>query len=187
MNYFKKIIIALAAIVALTTAVGVYSRPAGSDISLTAEDDYETDDKPSASRYGVKNTSEITSESMDEKYPIDVPDPSGVNSGIEFDPTTGLYFFRTKVGDEDLVTPFSMTEDEYMDYSTKQSMRDYWRDRISEETNREKSKKFSLSDIHFGLGKAEKVFGPGGVQLKMQGCCSDSKSTEYRTRHCPKD
>lgn len=169
MNYFKKIIIALAAIVALTTAVGVYSRPAGSDISLTAEDDYETDDKPSASRYGVKNTSEITSESMDEKYPIDVPDPSGVSSGIEFDPTTGLYFFRTKVGDEDLVTPFSMTEDEYMDYSTKQSMRDYWRDRISEETNREKSKKFSLSDIHFGLGKAEKVFGPGGVQLKMQG------------------
>ena len=72
MNYFRKIIIALAAIVALTTAVGVYSRPAVSDISLTSDDDNDSDE--SKARYGVKNTTEIKTESMDEKFPVDVPE-----------------------------------------------------------------------------------------------------------------
>ena len=88
---------------------------------------------------------------------------------VEYDPQTGLYFFRSKLGDDDVVTPLSMSQDEYMTWSEKEAMRNYWKERNRQEAENEKNKKISLNDIQFGLGKADKIFGPGGVRLKLQG------------------
>lgn len=85
---------------------------------------------------------------------------------VEYDPQTGLYFFRSKLGDDDVVTPLSMSQDEYMTWSEKEAMRNYWKERNRQEAENEKNKKISLNDIQFGLGKADKIFGPGGVRLK---------------------
>ncbi|MBQ1716377.1 MAG: hypothetical protein II025_00595, partial [Ruminococcus sp.] len=47
-------------------------------------------------------------------------------------------------------------------------MHRYWQQKIGEvEHNNEK--KFDITDMKFNIGPADKVFGPGGVQLKMQG------------------
>ena len=126
----------------------------------------EADDKL---RDPISNGQRETYEDIGDSGAVELATPSAVNSGVEYDPQTGLYFFRTRVGDEDIVTPFSMSESEYMNHAQRESMRAYYQDRIASETAEERNRKFSLSDIQFGIGKADKVFGPGGVQVKMQG------------------
>jgi cell surface protein SprA len=138
-------------------------------IVVSEDEDRPQETKKKQSRFGVKNAGMESFEDLGEKHPADLEDPEVVKSGVEYDPLTGLYFYRTRVGDQDVVTPFSMTESEYLDHSMKESLRHYWNQRVAEETETQKKKKFSLTDIQFGLGKAERVFGPGGVQLKMQG------------------
>jgi len=120
-------------------------------------------------RYPISSGQKETYEDIGDSGAVELATPSAVNSGVEYDPRTGLYFFRTRVGDEDIVTPFSMSESEYMNHAQRESMRAYYQDRIASETAEERNRKFSLSDIQFGIGKADKVFGPGGVQVKMQG------------------
>ena len=99
---------------------------------------------------------------------LDLRDPANVTTSVEYNPTTGCYTIRTKMGDTDITTPYLLTQDEYNKYAERQLMRKYWQQKIGEvEHNNEK--KFDITDMKFDIGPADKVFGPGGVQLKMQG------------------
>ena len=87
---------------------------------------------------------------------------------MEYDPVSGTYVFHTRMGDTDITTPYMMTADEYNRFSERQIMHNYWQQKIGEvEHNNEK--KFDITDMKFNIGPADKIFGPGGVQLKMQG------------------
>ena len=48
-------------------------------------------------------------------------------------------------------------------------MQKYWRQKNQEAFENEGKNKFDFTDMHFDLGPAEKIFGPGGVQIKTQG------------------
>lgn len=99
---------------------------------------------------------------------MDLQEPGNVKTEVEYQPQTGYYIIHTKIGDVDIATPYLMTESEYRDYSARQAMAQYWQEKISTvEHNNER--KFDITDMKFNIGPADKVFGPGGVQLKMQG------------------
>lgn len=99
---------------------------------------------------------------------LDLRDPANVQTEVEYQPNTGYYVIHTKIGDVDIATPYLMTPQEYASYSEQQAMHQYWQQKIGEvEHNNEK--KFDITDMKFNIGPADKVFGPGGVQLKMQG------------------
>ena len=99
---------------------------------------------------------------------LDLEDPGNISTTMEYDPLTGGYVMHTRIGDTDITTPYMLTQDEYNAYSERQMMHKYWQQKISEvEHNNEK--KFDITDMKFNIGPADKVFGPGGVQLKMQG------------------
>ena len=68
-----------------------------------------------------------------------------------------------------LSAPLLMTAEEYKDWTLKQSMQRYFRDRNAELFESKGKSKFDFTDMHFDLGPAEKIFGPGGVQIKTQG------------------
>lgn len=68
-----------------------------------------------------------------------------------------------------LNAPLLMTPEEYQTWSLKQSMSAYWRTKNKEAFESEGKSKFDFTDMHFNLGPAEKIFGPGGVQIKTQG------------------
>ncbi len=99
---------------------------------------------------------------------VDLKDPENMKTDVEYDGENDTYIVRTKVGDEEFGTPFVFTSDEYKEYSLKQSMRDYWRDRNGIETSG-KHKGFSLTDIQVDIGRGDEIFGPGGIQVKTQG------------------
>ena len=92
---------------------------------------------------------------------------SNVSTEVDYDPGTGKYYFRSRVGDENIGTPFYLNRDEFDDYNSIQSLNAYYLDKNREE--RERKNEFSLTDMQFDIGAADRVFGPGGVQLKLQG------------------
>ena len=101
--------------------------------------------------------------------PIDLRQPSNIKTDVEFDPETGCYIVRTKLGDYDIATPFMLSEAQYNDLEFRKSMQKYYQKRNSELFEQKQKEPFNILDMNFALGPLEKVFGPGGVQLKTQG------------------
>ncbi len=130
------------------------------------EPDYDVpaDTLPS---YTVKPAQQQTYDDLRQQYPMDIQ-PSNVQTSVEYDPNTGNYIFHTKVGDMDIATPFVMSDGEYKEYTQRSAMSNYFRAKNAEAQSNFEDK-FNLADMKFSLGPAEKVFGPGGVQLKTQG------------------
>ncbi len=130
------------------------------------EPDYDVpaDTLPS---YTVKPAQQQTYDDLTQQYPMDLQ-PSNVQTSVEYDPNTGNYIFHTKVGDMDIATPFVMSDSEYKEYTQRSAMSNYFRAKNAEAQSNFEDK-FNLADMKFSLGPAEKVFGPGGVQLKTQG------------------
>ena len=113
---------------------------------------------------GAQNYGELTQPTSS----LDLRDPDNITTTVEYQPESGTYIIRTKIGDTDITTPYMLTQDEYNRYAEQQMMHRYWQQKIGEvEHNNEK--KFDITDMKFNIGPADKVFGPGGVQLKMQG------------------
>ena len=99
----------------------------------------------------------------------DLATPSNIKTSAEYDPTTGYYIIRTQVGDFDIATPFMLTPTEYNNWQLRQSLQQYYKERNLALVQDKEKKPFNIFDINFALGPLEKIFGPGGVQLKTQG------------------
>ena len=119
-------------------------------------------------RFPIKKFTQNTYEDLGTKLPMDAPKPSNVKSVVEYDTKTGNYVLRTFVGDNEIATPFLMTEQEYKNFSAKKELQDYWKEKNSK-VIKSNEDKFSVSDMKFNIGPADKLFGPGGVQIKTQG------------------
>ena len=127
-------------------------------------------DAPAASdslRYPITKNYAETHDDLDDVSPMDLPTPENLETNIQYDPVTGKYYFETTLGEESLGVPFYLSSDEYLQYTAQQSMQNYYLQRSREE--KERKNQFSLTDMKFDIGQADRVFGPGGVQIKLQG------------------
>ena len=96
--------------------------------------------------------------------------PDNLKQEAELDSLTGNYRVGTKLGSGGyLNTPILMTPDEYQQWTLRQSMGAYYRQKNREAFESSGKKKFDFTDMHFNLGPADKIFGPGGVSIKTQG------------------
>lgn len=102
-------------------------------------------------------------------YPADLRNPDNLSTQAEYDPETGLYVIRTRVGTMDIVTPFTLTPAQYQLWQNDISMRKRWRE-LDKQTAEGKNKEpFNVLDMNFALGPLDRIFGPGGVRLRTQG------------------
>jgi len=124
--------------------------------------------KKNTPKFPIKKYKQDTYEDLTKKYPMDAPKPDNLKSVVEYDSKTGNYVLRTYVGNTEIATPFLMTEQEYRNFSAKKDMQSYWKEKNSKASLNNEDK-FSISDMKFNIGPADKVFGPGGVQIKTQG------------------
>ena len=113
---------------------------------------------------GAQNYGELTRPTSS----MDLQDPDNITTSVEYQPESGTYIIRTRIGDLDITTPYMLTQEEYNQYAERQIMHRYWQSKIGEVDHNNK-KRFDITDMKFNIGPADKVFGPGGVQLKMQG------------------
>ncbi len=106
---------------------------------------------------------------MSDEIAYDLSTPSNIKTEAEFDPVTGCYVVRTKIGDTELTTPFLLSPEQYNNWQLRRDMQEYYRLRNLEAVTEKEKQPFNIFDMNFALGPLEKIFGPGGVQLKTQG------------------
>ena len=82
--------------------------------------------KTVTTRFPIKKFTQNTYDELNAKYPLDAPKPSNVKSVVQYDVKTGNYVLRTFVGENEIATPFLMTEQEYKNFSAKKEMQSYW-------------------------------------------------------------
>ena len=136
-------------------------------------------------RYSVKKTVAEHNENDLKQGTVDLRDPENIEQTTEYDEKTGHYVIGSKMGDSYLNAPVLMTPEEYTTWSMKQSMNAYYRNKNSEEFEKAGKEKFDFTDMKFDLGPAEKIFGPGGVQIKTQGTAELKFGGKYKNTENP--
>jgi len=120
--------------------------------------------------YPVKKTQITTYEDLIKKAPVDLKDPSNVTTEIEYDLQNNVYLFKTKIDNDEWITPFTLNPEQYSDYTLKKSMSDYFKAKNDEAFIKGEDKTgFSLRNVNVNLNALDRIFGPGGVQVQTQG------------------
>ena len=133
-----------------------------------AVDDDVIPDSLLHARWRIQRTTPIVTADLDSSA-LDLRLPDNIRQQAVYDDSLGLYFIGSKIGDSYLNAPILMTPEEYMHWTEKRQRERFFRDKNTTAYNEQGKEKFSFSDMHFDLGPAEKIFGPGGVRIKTQG------------------
>ena len=101
--------------------------------------------------------------------PVDLRNPENLQTGGTYDEQTGGFYWGTKLGDEYVEAPFSLSWNEYQNLMMRRSMAAYYRNKNAQEFKEKGKDRFDFTDMQFDLGPMNKIFGPGGVRIKTQG------------------
>ena len=119
-------------------------------------------------RWKIQRITPVTEDDLD-TYPADLSFPENIKQEVVYDDSLDRYYIGSKMGDSYLSTPIVMTPGEYRKWSEKKELDRFFRQKNDTLVKEDGKDKFSFSDMHFDLGPAEKIFGPGGVRIKTQG------------------
>ena len=99
--------------------------------------------------------------------PMFLKPPSNVKSEIEYDPETGMYILKHKMGDLDYRPPTYMSLEEYRDYDLKNSVKDYWEERAKSSGGA--GKDGIIPSLYIGGKVFDKVFGGHTIDIRPSG------------------
>lgn len=119
-------------------------------------------------RWRIQKTAPILTSDLDSSA-TDLRMPDNIRQAAEYVDSINMYVVGSKIGDSYLNAPVLMTPEEYLKWSERRAMNAFFRDKDAANMKAKGEDKFSFSDMHFDLGPAEKIFGPGGVRIKTQG------------------
>ena len=119
-------------------------------------------------RWRIQRTSPVEVADLDSSA-LDLRFPENIKQQVEYDDSTNMYIIGSKIGDSYLNTPVLMTPEEYHKWSERKERQQFFRKKDAENVANQGKEKFDFADMHFSLGPAEKIFGPGGVRIKTQG------------------
>ena len=101
----------------------------------------EANSDSSTTRYRVQNTVPASYEELrGEEHAVDLKTPSNITTQAEYDYETGCYVIRTKLGDNEIATPFMLSSDEYNNLVLTQSMQSYYRQKNAETAQSKKER-----------------------------------------------
>ena len=98
-----------------------------------------------------------------------LPNPENITEEVTYDEDDETFRVGYKLGDYYIDVPTVMTPNEYNRMMMQRSLQSFYRDKYTEEFNAQGDNKFDFTDMKFDLGPAEKIFGPGGVQVRTSG------------------
>lgn len=101
--------------------------------------------------------------------PLDLKRPDNLQYQVVYNDTLDRYIIGNRMGSTWLSAPLMLTQKEYLAWTEQQQRNSYFRKQNDEIFQAKGKEKFDFSDMHFDLGPAEKIFGPGGIRVKTQG------------------
>ena len=140
----------------------------GANLNDLIIDDDSIPDSLLNPRWKIQRTTPITYGDLDQGV-LDLQRPEGLRYEVVYNDSLDRYIIGAKFGGSYLSTPFMMTTDEYLKWSEKHARDAYFRSKNDEIYEAKGKEKFDFADMHFDLGPAEKIFGPGGVRIRTQG------------------
>ena len=143
-------------------------------------------------RWPVQRTVPIGEEDL-QQGSADLQRPENLKMDVVYNDTLDRYIFGNKIGGSYVNAPIMMTYEEYLKWIERKSLYQYFSTKNVEAAQAQGKEKFDFTDMHFDLGPAEKIFGPGGVRIKTQGTAElkfgatfkniDNPSLPIRNRH----
>ena len=133
-------------------------------------------------------------EDLNNQSPLYLSDPDNFQTEIIYDPLTGQYTFKRRVGQFYYDTPTTLTQNEYFEYQNRKGIQEYWKERRSQNA-RSTTNSSSIIPPMFVGGKAfETIFGSNTVEIRPQGSVDltfgfkhsfrdDKSMSERRKRH----
>ena len=119
-------------------------------------------------RWKIQRSMPITLNDLNQGA-ADLRRPDNLKQEVVYNDTINRYIIGSKIGDSYINAPVMMTPEEYRKWSERKAMQSYFRSKNDEIYKAKGKEKFDFTDMHFDLGPAEKIFGPGGVRIKTQG------------------
>lgn len=119
-------------------------------------------------RWKIQRIVPVTQDDLDRGM-ADLSMPGNISQEVVYNDTLNRYYIGSKMGEGYLSAPIAMTPEEYRAWSEKKEFDRFFRSKNDEIVKEQGKEKFSFTDMHFDLGPAEKIFGPGGVRIKTQG------------------
>ena len=116
----------------------------------------------------IQRTQPITEDDL-HRNATDLQLPDNLKQEVVYNDTLDRYIIGTRMGGTYLGTPIMWTPEEFSRWAEQEMRRDFFRSKNTEIFQEQGKEKFSFTDMHFDLGPAEKIFGPGGVRIKTQG------------------
>ena len=133
-------------------------------------------------------------EDLNNQSPFYLSDPDNFETEIIYDPVTGQYTFKRRIGQFYYDTPSTLTQSEYFEYQNRKGIQEYWKERRSQ-NSRSTTNGSSIIPPMFIGGKAfETIFGSNTIDIRPQGSVDltfgfkhsfrdDPSMTERRKRH----
>ncbi len=143
-------------------------RPAPKAQPVSAVEDEIIPDSLLHTRWRIQRTAPVEVSDLDSSA-LDLKMPDNIRQTVEYDDSQNVYYIGSKIGDTYLNAPVLMTPEEYRRWSEKKALHQFFRQKDAENVKTDGKDKFSFADMHFDLGPAEKIFGPGGVRIRTQG------------------
>ena len=119
-------------------------------------------------RWQIQRTQPITLSDLYQN-PLDLKRPDNLQYQVLYNDTLDRYVIGNRMGDTWLSAPIMLTPKEYLVWTEMQQRNAYFRKQNDQIFQTKGKEKFDFTDMHFDLGPAEKIFGPGGVRVKTQG------------------
>lgn len=135
-------------------------------------------------RWKIQRTTPITYDDLDQSA-MDLQRPAGLRYEVTYNDSIDRYIIGAKIGSTYLAAPIMMTPAEYMKWSEKHGRYAYYRSKNDEIYKAKGKEKFDFADMHFDLGPAEKIFGPGGVRIRTQGTAELKFGGTYKSIQNP--
>ncbi|MCP9234446.1 cell surface protein SprA [Lewinella sp. JB7] len=118
--------------------------------------------------------------------PVDLQDPAAVEKTVEYDPATGRYIVRERLGDIDFRPPTYLTFDEYFEYRAKEDQRKYFNN-LAGVGNPDESVNIGdpLADIEIDPDLVSNLFGGTEISIQPQGSVDLSFGLNYQYQDNP--
>lgn len=101
--------------------------------------------------------------------PLDLQRPDNMKYEVVYNDTLNRFVIGNRMGNTWLSAPIMLTPEEYNSWTEMNERSAFFRKKNDEIYQAKGKEKFDFSDMHFDLGPAEKIFGPGGIRVRTQG------------------
>ena len=120
------------------------------------------------------------------RNPVDLRDPAAIEKTVEYDPATGRYLVRERLGDIDFRPPTYLTFDEYFEYRAKEDQRKYFNN-LAGVGNPDDQVSIGdpLADIEIDPDLINNLFGGTEISIQPQGSVDLSFGLNYQYQENP--